>query len=280
MTQPLAAQAARSPVSTQVERSRRLGPCLSGALLFLVLAALASPSEAQTYDFAVSGGCSEQCAAYAAITPGNGMLTITLTDTQANPASAADLLSGIDFTINGMPGNASLASQTGSLVSLAKSGVASEVPGDLVHWGVGVSGRSIVLETAGSFAAGGAPIDMILGPPGASGRYTGNASVTNGHFSPYVDGSATFVVLDSMVTAMTTFTSVNFHFGTTPDTILVGHAVSPVDTPEPTSLAIFTMAVFGLAFPLARRRRRTSRPRSSRSFCLRRSFPGPEGPSA
>jgi hypothetical protein len=114
-----------------------------------------------------------------------------------------------------------------------------------------------VLETAGSYAAGGTPSDLILGPPGASGLYdNANASVVNGHFSPYVDGTATFVVLDSMVTAMTTFTSVDFHFGTTPDTILVGHPVNsgPVDAPEPASLAIVTTAV--LAFPLARQRRR------------------------
>jgi hypothetical protein len=141
MTQPLAAQAARS--STQIERSGRTGLCLTGAVLILGLTALASPSEADTFEFAVSGGCSETCAAYASITPGDGMLTITLTDTEANPRSAGDLLSGIDFTINGIPGTASLASATGSLVSVGKGGAASSVLGDLDHWGSACPGAQL-----------------------------------------------------------------------------------------------------------------------------------------
>jgi MYXO-CTERM domain-containing protein len=260
MTRLPADQSARPLPSARATCAGRLARSLAAAILFLGLAAVASPSEAETFQFSASGGCSEGCSAYATITPGDGMLTITLTDTQADPASAGDILSGIDFTIDGLPGSVSLASQSASLVSVGSDGVASAVSGQLDHWGVGVSGKSIVLETAGSYAAGGKPIDMILGPAGLSGTYTGNASVANGHFSPYANGSATFVVMDSMVTSWTTVASVDFHFGTSPDTILLGHAVATgggsTNAPEPTSLAIFAVALAGAAYPLARRRSR------------------------
>jgi hypothetical protein len=47
-----------------------------------------------------------------------------------------------------------------------------------------------------------------------------NASITNGMFSPYVDGPATFMLALSGVTAGTTITSATFSFGTGPDTFI------------------------------------------------------------
>ena len=58
---------------------------------------------------------------------------------------------------------------------------------------------------------------MIIGPPDAMGNYSNsNSSVNDGHFSPFINGTGTFVINDAMITAMTnlTNTSVAFLFGT------------------------------------------------------------------
>ena len=69
---------------------------------------------------------------------------------------------------------------------------------------------------------------MIIGPPDANGNYSnGNASVVGGHFSPYVDGTGTFIIFDSSITATTTIAGVTFDFGTGPDTFLPGVLVVP-----------------------------------------------------
>jgi hypothetical protein len=107
------------------------------------------------------------------------------------------------------------------------------------------------LETAGSFAVGGAPINMIIGPPGPGGNYSnGNASVVDGHFSPYINGTGTFVISDAAITAGTVITAVTFDFGTGPDTFLPGTLV-----PLPPAALLFGTALVGLGI-LGRRGRK------------------------
>ena len=87
---------------------------------------------------------------------------------------------------------------------------------------------------------------MIIGPPDASGNYSnGNASVVNGHFSPYIDGTGTFVIADSSITATTTIPGVTFDFGTGPDTFLPG---VPVPAPRIGHGLFVLLAVGGVWF--------------------------------
>jgi hypothetical protein len=112
----------------------------------------------------------------------------------------------------------------------------------------------IVLETAGPFAVGGAPINMIIGPPDGSGNYSnGNASVVDGHFSPYINGTGTFVISDSAITATTVIcpTCVTFDFGTGPDTFQPGREV-----PVPAALPLFVTGIGGLGLLGWRRKRK------------------------
>ena len=209
----------------------KFAPMLAGAAALGTLAFGTVTAQANPFLFDVTGGCSEACAATASITVAAGQLTVVLTDTEANPRSAGDLLSSIEITPSGAVGSPTLSSQAGSLITVASNtGPYSTSAGPPSHWGVGVStthcetGTScIALETAGPFAVGGAPINMIIGPPDASGNYSnGNASVVNGHFSPYIDGTGTFIIFDSSITATTTIAGVTFDFGTGPDTFLPG----------------------------------------------------------
>jgi hypothetical protein len=221
--------------------------------------ALAGTAQAASFTFNVTGGCSEACSAMAVITPGNGTLTVVLTDTQANPRSAGDLLSSIEIIPFGGPGNPTGLTQSGQLITVASNtGPYTTSPGPPTHWGVGVSGNQIVLETAGPFAVGGTPVNMIIGPPDGSGNYgNGNASVVDGHFSPYINGTGTFVISDSAINSATTITGVFFDFGTGPDTVLPG---TPVPAPEPNPLVLVGFAVITTTAFQQWRKWKTSKP--------------------
>lgn len=211
-------------------------------------------AQATTFNFAFTGTCSEACGATAAITPGTGQLTVVLADTQANPFSPGDLLSGIEILPSGAVGSPTLSSQAGSLINLTSNGPGTAQTGNPTHWGVGLSSGQIQLETAGGSANGGAPINMIIGPPDANGNYSNaNTGVANGHFSPYINGTATFVILDSSIGNGTLITSVAFNFGTTPDYTKAGTAVGATRVPEPSSLGLLAASLLGIGF-FARRR--------------------------
>jgi hypothetical protein len=77
-----------------------------------------------------------------------------------------------------------------------------------------IVGNTITMEALG----GGQPSQMIL--PAGNTYPAANASITNGMFSPYVDGPATFTLALSGLTAATTITSATFSFGTGPETFI------------------------------------------------------------
>jgi len=203
-------------------------PVLAGVAAVMLLPLFAtSDAQANPFFFTATGGCSEACAANALITAGAGTLTVVLTDTQADPRSAGDVLSSIEITPSGSVGSPSLTSQAGSLINVTPGGAAgTPVSGNPTHWGVGVASTHcspagttscIALETAGPFAQPMNPIDMIIGPA----PYT-NSNASIGNFNPYINGTGTFVIADSAITAATTITGVTFDFGTGPDTFIVG----------------------------------------------------------
>lgn len=102
------------------------------------------------------------CAAGVTITTGNGTLVVQLESFALNPVAPGQLVSGIFVTLGTAPTSDSLTSQSGQLINIA-SGVASDVSGNPTHWGTSKTGATICLETAGTCAVGGAPINMIIG---------------------------------------------------------------------------------------------------------------------
>jgi hypothetical protein len=232
----------------------------SAVLASLAVAGLlvaAGSAQATTFSFNVTGGCSEACAANALITPGAGTLHVVLSDTQADPRSAGDLVSSLEMVTNAVLAGTSLTAQAGSLLAVPDdppNNTAVGVAGDPTHWHASGAGSTIELTTIG----GGKPINMIIGPPGVGGNYpSANGSITTAGFDPFISGAGTFDIADAAITADTVVTSVSFNFGTGPDTILPGVPCMPGTPncgsgppliPEPGTLALLGSALAALGF--------------------------------
>jgi hypothetical protein len=231
----------------------------------MVACASLSPAEAGMITFDAGqnpGPTDEMLSATAVFTTGAGQLTLTLTNHTGGSAliSAGQALSDISFVLSDAPGTLGTKSAAGQLIDVSTSGHTSNVSGVPDRWlglngGVfSISGNTITMETLGH----GKTDEMILGAPSTGGTYpNANNSVTGASQvskrQPYVDGTATFVLHLSGVTANTTVQSATFSFGTQPDTLLTGHLRA---VPEPSTLALGLIG--GAGYFWRRRQKRTA----------------------
>jgi hypothetical protein len=196
--------------------------------------------------YGASGTCGgEACGASATVTTGAGTVTVVLTDTQANPRSAGDLLSNFHIALPGSP--TGLTQNNQPLITVNSNTGPYTTSTGTTQWEVSTSGGVITLDVF-SHAV---PINMIIGPPDSSGNYSnGNASVVDGHFSPYINGTGTFVFSDTSITAATALpTSVTFSFGT-----MLNESTLTGFVPLPPAALLFGTALVGMGI-LGRRRR-------------------------
>jgi hypothetical protein len=259
-------EALRAPAGAPGRSPRPPGVCppsagrvwLPGLALLLACSSLVlgpNPARADMITYVASGQNHdmEPLNATAEFTTGAGSLSLTLTNLVNGAAvrSAGQEISGIAFTLSTTPGGASGAGASGQLINVGPGGTVTAAGGNPDRWlGPGhitTSGSTIQLLVLG----GGRPSEMILGLPGADGRYdNANASILN--FNPSVEGSATFDLNAAGVTSGTTVTGATLFFGTGPDTSLVA---SPAPEPSGLALSAVGLATVGAAGLLRWRRR-------------------------
>ena len=188
----------------------------AGQSVSITLSGTISPTAGGPVSYTASGtGADGAESAAATITVSNGQIIVQLTSNLANPTSAGQEVSGIQFTLGNTPVSASLSSASGTLIDIANGGSVTADGGTINNWGVAQGGSTLTLATAGTGAVGGSPIDLIIG----SGPYTNaNSSITGRN--PQIQGTGTFVINAPGVTNCTQISGVRIEFGTGPDCIL------------------------------------------------------------
>ncbi|OJW21460.1 MAG: hypothetical protein BGO49_13390 [Planctomycetales bacterium 71-10] len=175
-------------------------------------------------------------------------LTITLTNLTANPGSAADLLTRLQFQFtSGGPTTGSLTSSSGDEVSLAKvGGNTVATPGSsgvATGWNLSSSSGVLQLSMVGAPIA---PKHGILGPAGSGGYYNNANPSLLGNHNPFLNGSATFVLnINGLANSGATISSATFIFNTEANISVDGKPGSNV-IPEPSSVLMGGMALAAL----------------------------------
>ena len=242
------------------------------ALGCLLLAAASVASAATTYVIAngtSSGG--NTISAEAAFTFSTNLLTLTLTNTLANPTTVGQNISDFEFTLASLSGAVTLTPYTGSSTN-------TKVPTEVFvtgpnfttqnNGGLGYDPGWAFSYSAGTFALNGlagsasGPAFTIIGPPGAGGYTNAGGSIAgNGPHNPFIYQTATWVFNISNPTGATlAITNVNFSFGTTAgNDYTCGSPGQVCVAPEPGSWLMLGTGLMALLFFAGKTARKVAR---------------------
>lgn len=132
------------------------------------------------------------------ITTEAGMISITITNDEADPFTISQVVSGLTFNLQTVDSNAiTLGSVSGTLIDgpEGKSPVWSTTPvvdttDTIDHWKVNDTVTTVTTVSLSAILSG--TWDLIIGPTPASGKYSATSgSVANCHACPYIYNSAT-----------------------------------------------------------------------------------------
>ena len=231
--------------------------CLFYSLVFVSSAAFATvityttPPLSSTNDGSVD--------ASATFTTGDGTLSISLHDLLANPRSAGQLLSDLEFALDGLNGNgtSTLTSSASQEISIGDDGTSTLGSFGPTGWtlqGADTNNLTLCVICSPDNAAIG-PAHLIIGP----GPYTNaNGSIAgNRPHNSFLDQTALFTISNPSINSATTVASVLFSFGTQPGITVGGVArqpdVPPSSIPEPRTFALFAIASI-MALTIRRRK--------------------------
>jgi hypothetical protein len=175
-------------------------------------------------------------------------LSVALTDS-ITPVSDGGALSGVQFLLSSAPTSVSLTEIVNPLITFTSGGTFTTSTGTPDHWGVGLSGTTITLETVGPDAVSGKPRDLIVDAPASPVAENGN--LTN--FDPYIQGTGTFdlILPSAYISALNagtvTITGANFQYSTT--------AGFTSGVPEPATWAMMLIGFGAVGFMMRGSRR-------------------------
>ena len=186
--------------------------------------------------------------ASATLTASSGVLTVMVTNLQANPTDVAQLISDIAFTTTGAP-TGTLTTSSGQEITVNGNGTATLGATVSTGWQLDSNtGGNFHLSVLGTPTG---PSHLIIGPSGPGGVYTNaNGSIAgNGPHNPFLNQTATFTFSIPALNSVSQINSFTFSFGTTPGVNVPG---TP-GVPEPTSMLLLGTGLVGIATGLRRR---------------------------
>jgi hypothetical protein len=183
-----------------------------------------------------------------------GALTLTLTNLTAGEVSDGQAITGVKFDISSLTSAVALQSQTGHEIDISSGKVTDLGVAALTHWTASTALPTVTLTTIG----GGKPINSILGPLSADGKYdNGNGSLGSVK-NPWVVQSATFVfgVLPGFLpdrAGATYISNVLIGFGTAGTDYIQAAMTGQVVTATPEPGTLWLTGFCGAAFLIRRK---------------------------
>jgi hypothetical protein len=185
--------------------------------------------------------------ASATFSQSGNILTITLTNFQANPLEVVQTISGLRFTVATAGGT--LTGSSADQINIAGDGTFTDGGVHATDW--------ILTSSAGDYFLNGlganGPDQEIIGPPGGGGTYSNaNASIAgNGPHNPFLNQTATFTLTIPGLPANAVISNVIFQFGTGTD------SVPGTVVPEPASMLLLGTGLLGFGAAIRYRRKAT-----------------------
>ncbi|HLW75995.1 MAG TPA: hypothetical protein VKS01_03400 [Bryobacteraceae bacterium] len=186
------------------------------ALLPFIAGAMMLSAQNCTTPSGSADSSGEAVAATANFTVGDGFITVTVQNTQADPRSAGQLLNGVFFTLSTGPTTGTLGSNSSNIRRVNQGGSFTDLGPNSTGWALDNSSGNFFLCVLCTDLGGLGPSHLLIGDPATSGTYaSANRSIAgNRPHNPFDAGTATFLINVPGLSSTATVTGATFFFST------------------------------------------------------------------